>query len=243
MVEYIRDKFEIPTDVVEVEEGSILIVDAKNRRWRLPLGDDKYGSMIEKGALRLCREVATERDLLSLAGTFYELPAENAAGYAKVRPVSSHKFGVNDYASYRGMLIMTGIDHKAAKGNPHVVFSGDGKAAVWAGTIDDLWKLGKPVGHGGPWVETDVKAGEYSDPFLIGFYDKREMAISHRSSGDVTFTVDVDPTGDGQWFHYADFEVKPGDTVEHRFPASFQARWIRLKADHDTKATALFEYR
>ena len=243
MADYIRDKFEIPTDVVEVEEGSILITDAKGRRWRLPLGDDKYASKIEKGALRLCREVATERDLLSLAGTFYELPAENADGYAKVRPVASHKFGINDYASYRGMLIMTGIDHKAGKRNPHIVFSEDGKAALWAGVIDDLWKLGKPTGHGGPWVEAEVKAGEYSDPFLIGFYDKREMALSHRSSGEVTFTVEVDPTGDGQWFHYADYEVKPGDTVEHRFPAAFQARWIRLKVDHDTKATATFDYR
>jgi hypothetical protein len=243
MADYIRDQFEIPKDVVDVEDGSILIVDARNRRWRLPLGDGEYASKIKEGALRLCREVATERDLLSLAGTFYELPAENADGYAKVRPIASHKFGINDYASYRGMLVMTGIDHAVAKGNPHVVFSKDGKAAVWAGVIDDLWKLGKPVGHGGPWVETEVKAGEYSDPFLIGFYDKREMSISHRSSGEVTFSVEVDPTGDGQWFHYADFNVKPGDTVEHRFPDTFQARWIRLKVDHDTKVTALFDYR
>ena len=243
MADYIRDKFEIPVDVVDVEEGSILIVDAKNRRWRLPLGDDAYQGKIKEGALRICREVATERDLLSLAGTFYELPAENADGYAKVRPVASHKFGINDYASYRGMLVMTGIDHAAAKGNPRVVFSEDGKAAVWAGAVDDLWKLGKPTGHGGPWVETEVKAGEYSDPFLIGFYDKREMSLSHRFTGEVTFTVEVDPTGDGQWFHYADFNIKPGDTLEHHFPDAFQARWIRLKADHDTKATALFEYR
>ena len=141
------------------------------------------------------------------------------------------------------MLMMTGIDHEAAKGNPHVVFSDDGKAAVWAGVIDDLWRLGKPTGHGGPWVEKKVKAGEVSDPFLIGFYDKREMYLSHRSSGEVTFSVEVDPTGDGQWFHYADFLVKPGDTVEHRFPDAFQARWIRLKTDFDTKATAMFEYR
>ena len=243
MADYIRDMFEIPVDVVDVEEGSILIVDAKDRRWRLPLGEDAYLGKIKDGALRICREVATERDLLSLAGTFYELPAENADGYAKVRPVASHKFGINDYASYRGMLVMTGIDHAAGKGNPRVVFSEDGKAAVWAGAVDDLWKLGKPVGHGGPWVETEVKAGEYSDPFLIGFYDKREMSISHRSSGEVTFSVEVDPTGDGQWFHYADFNVKPGDTVEHHFPDAFQARWIRIKADHDTKATVMFEYR
>ena len=243
MAEYIADKFVIPTDVVEVDEGSILIVDSKGRRWRLPLGDDRYACKIEKGQLRLCREVATERDLLSLAGTFYELPAENADGYAKIRPICSHRFAIKDYASYRGMLVMTGIDHKAAEGNSHVVFSSDGKAAVWAGVIDDLWKMGKPVGHGGPWVESKVKAGETSDPFLIGFYDKRELSLSHRSSGEVTFNVEVDPTGDGQWFRYADFTIKPGDTLEHTFPEEFQARWIRLTANHDTRATAMFEYR
>ena len=243
MAEYIADKFEIPSDVVEVDEGSILIVDAKGRRWRLPLGAEAYNEKIEDAKLRICREVATERDLLSLCGTFYELPAENADGYAKVRPVSSHNYAVTDYASYRGMMILSGIDHEAAKGNPHVVFSEDGKAAVWAGAIDDLWKLGKPVGHGGPWVDEPVKAGVPSDPFLIGFYDKREMQLSHNDSGNVTFTVEVDPTGDGQWFTYGTFEAAAGQTIEHAFPKAFQARWIRVTADRDVKATAMFEYR
>ena len=53
------------------------------------------------------------------------------------------------------MLVMTGIDHKAAKGNPHIVFSEDGLAALWAGTIDDLWSLGKPVGKT-PGIETNA---------------------------------------------------------------------------------------
>ena len=243
MAEYIADKFAIPEDVVEIDKGSILIVDAKDRRWRLPLGHDKYNEMISAEKLRLCREVATERDLFSCHGTFYELPAENADGYAKIRPVSSHKFAINDYASYRGMMMFTGIDHSKAEENAHIVLSEDGKAAVWAGAIDDLWKMGKPVGHGGPWVETPVKAGEPSDAFLIGFYDKRTMQLTHSNSGDATFTVEVDPTGDGQWFKYGDFKVTPGQTFEHRFPQSFQARWIRVKVDCDTKATAWFEYK
>lgn len=242
-VDYIRDKFAVPHDVVEVDEGSVLIVDAKGRRWRLPLGADEYAQKIKDAELRICREVATERDLLSLCGTFYELPAENADGYAKVRPVASHNFAIADYASYRGMLMFTGIDHAAAKGNPHVVFSEDGNAAVWAGVIDDLWKLGKPVGHGGPLVGTEVKAGVPSDPFLIGFYDRRDMTLSHSSTGNVNFTVEVDPTGDGQWFKYAEYEIAAGQSVEHRFPRAFQARWIRITTDQDTKATALFEYR
>lgn len=40
--------------------------------------------------LGICREVATERDLMNCADTFYELPAENADGFAKIRPVASH---------------------------------------------------------------------------------------------------------------------------------------------------------
>ena len=243
MAGHIREKLGIPTGVVEYQDGSILIVDAKGRRWRLPLGREEYAEKTRTGALRICREVVTERDLLSLGGTFYELPAENADGYAKVRPIASHDFGIHDYASYRGMLVMTGIDHSAARKNPHVVFSPDRKAAIWAGTIDDLWKLGKPTGHGGPWIGTEVRAGEYSDPFLIGFYDRREMTLSHESSGEVVFTIEVDPTGDGQWFHYSDFAVANGQEFRHLFPTSFQARWIRVRTDHDTKATVLFDYR
>ena len=141
------------------------------------------------------------------------------------------------------MMMLTGIDHSKAARNPHVVLSQDGKAAVWAGAIDDLWHMGKPTGHGGPWVESQVKAGEASDPYLIGFYDKRTMSLSHTDSGNVVFTVEVDPTGDGEWFRYGSFEVPAGQTFEHAFPQSFQGRWIRVTADRDTKATAWFEYR
>ena len=243
MKEHIAEKFAIPEDVIEIDKGSVLIVDAKDRRWRLPLGNDKYTKMVENRQLRICREVATERDLFSCHGTFYELPAENADGYAKIRPVSSHKFAINDYASYRGMMMFTGIDHSKASENAHIVLSEDGKAAVWAGVIEDLWKMGKPTGHGGPWVDTEVKAGEPSDAFLIGFYDKRTMSLKHSNSGDAVFTVEVDPTGDGEWFVYGDFKVTPGQTFEHRFPQAFQARWVRVKVDCDTKATAWFEYK
>lgn len=109
-LETIKRKFAIPQKVVTIDESSILIVDDKGRRWRLPLGHEAYTSLTNQAALRICREVATERDLFNCQGTFYELPAENADGYAKIRPVSSHNLRINDYASYRGLLVMTGID-------------------------------------------------------------------------------------------------------------------------------------
>lgn len=241
--DFIREKFAIPHQVVTVDESSILIVDDRNRRWRLPLGDAEYSSLIGQDVLRICREVATERDLFNCHGTFYELPAENADGYAKMRPIASHNFRIHDYASYRGMLVMTGINPKEMKNKEHIIVSEDGKAAVWAGAIDDLWEMGKPVGKGGPWKNTAVKAGEASDPYLIGFYDKKNLTLSHSSQSDVTFTVEVDPTGNGKWVKYATLTVKPGEQMKHEFKAPFQARWIRFSIDADTNATAWLEYK
>jgi hypothetical protein len=239
---FIREKFAIPKNVITIDQASALVVDDQGRRWRLPKGDEKYISLTDKGLLRICREVSTERDLFSCAGTFYELPAENADGYAKIRPIASHHFRISDYASYRGMLIMTGLQQDLPEGNDHIIHSADGQAAIWAGVIDDLWKLGKPVGEGGPWKDSDVKAGEPSDAYLIGSYDKRSLTLSHSSSEAVTFKIEVEPIGHGPWMTYKKVTVKPGETLNYTFPDSFQSRWIRFVSDKDCRATAWLKY-
>ncbi|MEZ0609289.1 hypothetical protein ACAW74_12270 [Fibrella sp. WM1] len=239
---FIKSKFAIPERVVTVDGGSVLVVDDKGRRWRFPLGNNAYTNLTNQAALRICREVATERDLFNCHGTFYELPAENADGYAKVRPVASHNLRINDYASYRGLLVMTGIDLQAARSNEHIIVSDDKKAAIWAGAIDDLWKLGKPTGHGGPWTNASVKANEASDPYLIGFYDQRSLQLSHKAGSPVTFTLEADPVGTGVWMPYKTITVAPGQVSTFTFPAEFQARWIRFKTDKACEATTLLNY-
>ncbi len=238
---FIKEKFAIPENVIDIEESSVLIIDDKNRRWRLPLGPGEYKPLTDAAHLRICREVATERDLFNASGTFYELPAENADGFAKIRPVASHDFRIHDYASYRGMLVMTGL-HPGAESGEHIVRSDDGKAAVWLGVIDDLWKMGKPVGHGGPWKNSEVKTGSPSDPYLFGFYDTRKLKISHNSGQTVNFRIEVEPNGHGLWMLYQEISVKPGETYEYQFPESLQARWIRFVSDRDCSATALLDY-
>lgn len=239
---FIREKVAIPAQVVKAEPGSYLIVDDSKRRWRLPLGNELYQRLMEKQALRICREVATERDLFNCGGTFYELPAENADGYAKIRPVSSHNLKINDYVSYRGMLVMTGIDASKAMNNPHLFQSADQKCMVWAGAIDDLWKLGKPVGKGGPWVKSEVVAKVPSDPYLFGCYDERTLTLSHNANHTVEFTVEVDPTGDNSWVTYRTFTVKANEKTAFKFPGNLQARWIRFVSDENTTATAWLDY-
>ncbi len=242
MSNFISEKLKIPQRLITIDSCSILILDDQNRRWRLPLGNEGYTEKTDKGLLRVCREVATERDLFHAMGTFYELPAENADGFAKIRPISTHDYQINDYASYRGMLILTGIESNYNGHNSHIIMSNDKKAAIWVGVIDDLWKLGKPRGEGGPWKNSLTKANVPSDPYLIGFYDKKTLNLSHNNNQQVQFTIEIDPTGNGDWMVFKTLRVGVGQTVTYVFPESFQARWIRFTTNHNTRVTAWLKY-
>lgn len=190
------------------------------------------------GIARVCREVATERDLLNVHGTFYELPARNAQGLAKLRPVSTHNLAIHDFCSHNGLLLFTGLDADTKSQN--IFRSTDGKAAVWAGVVDDLWKLGKPRGKGGPWKNSEVKADEPSDPYLMTGYDRKQVKLS--ATAETTIALEVDVDGTGLWIPYRDFELKAGVTVDHTFPEGFSAYWVRAVSDADTTASVVFEY-
>ncbi len=192
---------------------------------------------------RVCREIATERDLVNCHGTFYELPARNAGGLPKIRPVATHGLAIHDYVSYRGMFVLTGIDpERFATANEHVAVSDDGKCAVWCGAIDDLWELGKPRGEGGPWRDTAVEAGVPSDPYLMTGYDRKTVTLTHSSDAPVTFTVEFDPDGTALWCRYRKFAVQPGQSLTHTFPEGFNAYWVRVTVDQATTATAWLKY-
>jgi hypothetical protein len=190
------------------------------------------------GRARVCREVATERDLLNIQGTFYELPARNAQGLAKMRPVATHNLAIHDFCSHNGLLFFTGLD--ADTHSEHIFRSADGKAAVWAGVVDDLWQLGKPRGQGGPWMNSDVKAGEASDPYLMTAYDRKSVSLT--SSTESTISLEVDVDGTGLWVPYREFELKASVVRQHEFPEGYSAYWIRAVSDRDTSATVMFDY-
>lgn len=236
---YIKDRMEILKQPFVIERGSVLIVDDRGRRWRLPISNREMAQITDRGESRVCREVATERDMFSCMGTFFELPAENADGFAKIRPIASSDIAINDYATYRGLFLITGIEDMNAD-NPHIIRSADGKAALWVGDIDDIWSFGKPVGEGGPWIEARVSAGEESDPYLIGFYDKRRLEME--ADSPVEITIEVDPSGNGDWMKYMSVSLKAGEKHGLNFPNDFQARWIRFRSDADAKITTYLKY-
>jgi|GEM_PF-53611 len=190
------------------------------------------------GLARVCREVATERDLLNVHGTFYELPARNAQGLAKVRPVATHNLAIHDFCSHNGLLLFTGIDANTESKN--IFRSEDGKAAVWAGVVDDLWKLGKPRGIGGPWKNSQVKAGVPSDPYLMTGYDRKTVRLD--TDQDATITLEVDVDGTGLWIPYRSIKVGATTLIDHTLPEGFSAYWVRAVSDTDTTASVVFTY-
>lgn len=240
--EFTKTKVAIPKDVITLDEASVLVVDDRGRRWRLPRASKDYDAATNAGELRICREVATERDMLSACGTFFELPAENADGFAKLRPVCSHNLRITDYGGCRGMLLMSGIKPDAPAGE-HIIRSDDGKAALWAGAIDDLWKLGKARGNGGPWSNTKVKAGEPSDPYLMWGYDQKSITLSHSAKQAVEMKIELDVTGTGLWCVDRTISVPVGGEIRYEFPADVCARWVRVTANADCAATVQLEYR
>jgi hypothetical protein len=231
-----------PTDAIAYDSASVIYTDEQGKRFRLPRGRADFNPASPLGTERTVREVCTERDLLNAAGTFFELPAENAGGVPKVRPIATHNRRIHDYASWRGLLVLTGIAADSPANNSHVIRSTDGRAAVWVGAVDDLWTLGKAVGVGGPWRNTAVTARTPSDPYLLTGYDQKKLTLSHTSPTPVRIRVEVDLTGTGRWVDYTTLDVPAGKTVDHLFPAGYQAYWLRVSADTSTTATAWLTY-
>ena len=227
--------------VLDVDAASVVFTDEQGKRWRLPKGNNTAGMGSHPlGDSRIAREVATERDLLNAYGTFYELPARNAGGVSKLRAITTHNRLIHDFCSYRGLVIFSGVAVNAAENNPHIVRSDDGKVALWAGVIDDIWKLGKPRGNGGPWKETTVQAVTPSDPYLMTGYDQKTLQL--RSSKNSKVTAQVDLTGTGHWVDYKTFKLEANHPIGHEFSKEFQAYWIRFISDTNATVTAQLIY-
>ena len=137
---------------------------------------------------------------------------------------------------------MSGVSANAPAPNAHLIRSADGRAAVWLGTVDDLWSFGKPSGVGGPWKNSTVTANAPSDPYLLTGYDRKKITVSHTSSATVRIRVEVDLSGTGLWVTYTSLAVPAGQSHDHTFPAGYQAYWLRVTADTSTTATAQLTY-
>jgi hypothetical protein len=243
--QYLHKHAAIPSGVITLDEASVLVVDDAGRRFRLPKGTTAL-EQPHPLPMRVSREVCTERDLFNAAGTFYELPAENADGFMRVRPIATHNRRITDYCSWRGLLVLSGIDaftpatNQPAM-NQHVIRSDDGQAALWVGAVDDLWKFGKPHGQGGPWKHSVVKQDVPSDPYLLSGFDRKQLTLSHNAQTPVTFTLELDDYATGDWHPLQTHVVKPGETLSLSLD-EVRSYWLRVRANADCQATAWLVY-
>jgi hypothetical protein len=218
----------------EVDEASVIIKD-KSGSYRLPKTNTLYDEPFETGWPRGKREVITERFLLNAHGSFYEVAYEK--GMATMRPVCTHGKKIIDFCSWRGLIVVSGTK-KNANNDGHY-FSSKDETGLWFGAIDDLWKMGKPVGEGGVWKNTSVNANEPSLPFLMTGYDKKSVSLSSDKDIDISFEVDFDFNG---FHYYKTIHVPVGKTINYIFPDGFSAHWIRATANKDCKVTVWFKY-
>ena len=93
-----------PKQDFEVDAASVIMKDNKGRRYRLPKGPDVFSRPAVSGWRRGIREVVTERNLMNIHGTFYEMPRPESGGLAKIRPITTHNRSIFDFASWRGLL-------------------------------------------------------------------------------------------------------------------------------------------
>jgi hypothetical protein len=94
------------------------------------------------------------------------------------------------------------------------------------------------AGFGGVWLDDPVKAGVPSEPFLIGGYTHRTVHLAHQADTAVTFTLEIDARGDGQWKKLTSLDVPARGYAPVVVPASVAAEWLRVSANRDTVATA-----
>lgn len=219
----------------EINDTCVLVKD-KSGTYCLPKTHTMYDHPFETGWPRGKREVMTERSLLNVHGTFYEIA--NQSGMATMRPICTHMKRIIDFCSWRGLMVISGTKRHAAN-DGHYFSTKKNSSGLWFGSVDDIWKLGQPIGIGGPWKDTDVKAGEFSLPYLMTGYDKKKVELI--SDKDVTISLEVDFDHNG-WHLYKTFDVTAGQAVVHHFPDGYSAHWIRAMADKDTKSTIQFVY-
>ena len=237
-----RERLGVPEGLVSIDAASAVVQDHEGQRWRLPLPLEGWSQPPGAPPARIAREVVTERDLLHVAGTFYELPARNAGGFAGLRPIASHPFWVQDFCGYRGLLVLTGLRAEAAPGT-HVRRSEDGRGAVWVGAVDDLWQLGRPRGRGGPWLDSPAEAGVPSDPFLVHGLQRRRLTLSHDLREEVSLRLELDPGGTDSWYPYLQQTIAPEEVLTIDLPDALCARWLRAVVDRSCRATAQLEAR
>lgn len=216
------------------------------KRYRLPKGSRTFDETSYTEWMRI-REVETERALMDCHGLFYEIGYHTYGNQLwAIKPISSHLRVIPDFCSWRGMLVLGGnqaTPMRFSSGYDNNPLAGQAQAGLWFGKTDDLWNFGKLQGEGGVWLNSEIKKGIASDPFLTFNFNNKSLNIWHKSNLDVSFSVEADVVGDGVFKTFKTITVKANEIKNIDLPESFNPKWIRLVSNKDCIGTAYFTFK
>lgn len=177
------------------------------------------------------------RRLMFLHNGLYEFPANFRPGQtAGLRPFASSLVTITDMAPWQGRLVIS-QQATSVHGIPFRI-PGQPNSNLQFLAAEALPSWGPRAGFGGVWVDDPVKAGVPSDPFLIGGYTRRTVHLAHTADTAMTFTLETDAHGDGQWRKHAAVIVPARGYEPVVLPAGLEGEWLRVSADRDTVASA-----
>jgi hypothetical protein len=218
--------------------------------YRLPKASHAYDHLWTTEWPRI-REVETERYLMDMHGTWFELPPLAWGGAVwGIKPIAQHLRMVPDFCSWRGFLVLGGNQVSSIFDNNWI--TGESQSGLWLGKTDDLWQLGKPQGWGAVWLNEPVTTGQVSDPYLMTGYDKKTAHVTWDQGcvegPGTAIALDVDFAGNAghvnnvgatqRWSFLAaialahDGQFDAADTVpsaHYAFEPGFSAHWVRAR--------------
>ena len=227
------------------DKRSVLLQVRSGGAWhtyRLPKGsytyDPAHGWFTEWPRIR---DIGGGALLLNMHGTFFDFPSRfSPPSTAGIRPLGTHLHYTTDFCEWNGRVVLAGDDTSilqnllAAKPQSNLRFISRDQLKT---------DFGPRSGWGGVWVNDPVTAGQPSDPILIAGYTDRCLHLKHQSKAELTFSLEADARGDGNWQEWKTARVPAGGYVAVAVTDDVPGDWLRVKADRESTVTAFFHLR
>ena len=159
------------------------------------------------------------------------------ANTSGIRPLATHLRYIPEVTHWQGKIVLA-ADEAAMMENS---MCGQAQSNLWFGTLDQLKRFGPAAGWGGVWRNDPVEAGVPSDPFLFAGYEQRMLHLKHDAKEPVTFAVEIDTQGNGNWQKIREIRVE-NRYANWGIPADVKGEWVRLTTNKNCIATAYFHY-
>ncbi len=230
-----------PIWTVGWDHRSLILMVLDAGRWhsyRLPKASHSYdGAHGWNTEWPRIRDIGEQDLLMTMHGTFWRFPRTfSAANSAGLAPRSNYLKVLGDFARW-GDRIVLGCDDTAlseflnkrrAKGK--LAGPGQSQSNLWFIDPAQLDRFGPAIGRGAVWLDEAVKANEPSDPFMFTGYEQRMLHLAHDAGVPVTFTIEVDRAGNGQWTTLRTFDVPASGYAWTMFAEQEKGTWARIKS-------------